>query len=135
MIKNNSWKIKYYIALHIELLVYSLGGVCAKLAGKYEFPSKGFIFYYGLVILNLAIYAIVWQQIIKKLPLNTAYANKAITVVWGMMWGVIIFGEKITWNMIVGAIVVIIGVIMVVQADEKDKSDHFPEMVKEVRDE
>ena len=119
---NNRWKIKYYVILHIELLLFSLGGVCSKMAGKYEFLSKGFIIYYGLVILNLGVYAIVWQQIIKKLPLNTSYANKAITVVWGMVWGVIFFGEKITWNMIVGAIIVIIGVLTVVQSDE-EKSD------------
>lgn len=132
---NNKWKIKYYIALHIELLLFSLGGVCSKMAAKYEFLSKGFIIYYALVILNLGIYAIVWQQIIKKLPLNTSYANKAITIVWGMMWGVIFFGEKITWNMIVGAIVVIIGVITVVMADEKDDSTGITTKAKEAIDE
>ena len=132
---NNSWKIKYYVALHIELLIYSLGGVCSKMAAKYEFMSKGFVFYYVLVLLNLAIYAIVWQQIIKKLPLNTSYANKAITIVWGMMWGVIFFGEKITWNMIVGGIIVIIGVITVVMADENDKTPKIKSEAKEALDE
>ena len=65
-------KLKYYIALHVELLLFSLGGVCTKLAGQNKFLSFWFIFFYGLVILNLGVYAIVWQQIIKKLPLNTA---------------------------------------------------------------
>lgn len=123
--KKNKWKIKYFVILHIELLILSLSGVCSKMASKYEFLSKEFILYYGLVIFNLGVYAIVWQQIIKKLPLNTAYANKAIMVVWGMIWGVIFFGEKITWNMILGGIVVIIGVIMVVQADNQVKDDRI----------
>ena len=101
MRRENAWKIKYFVILHIELIILSLSGVCSKMASKQQFMSKEFIFYYGLVILNLAVYAIVWQQIIKKLPLNTAYANKAIMVVWGMLWGVIFFHEKITWNMIV----------------------------------
>ena len=111
-------KLKYYIALHVELLLFSLGGVCTKLAGQYKFLSFWFIFFYGLVILNLGVYAIVWQQIIKKLPLNTAYSNKAITIVWGILWGFVFFREQIKWNMLLGAAIVILGVIVVVRADE-----------------
>lgn len=106
------------MALHIELLLFSLGGVCTKMASQYDFLSFWFIFFYGLVILNLGVYAIVWQQIIKKLPLNTAYSNKAITIVWGILWGFLFFREQITWNMIVGALIVIVGVVLVVRADE-----------------
>lgn len=116
--KINKTKIKYFIALHIELLLFSLGGVCTKMASQYDFLSFWFIFFYGLVILNLGVYAIVWQQIIKKLPLNTAYSNKAITIVWGILWGFLFFREQITWNMIVGALIVIVGVVLVVRADE-----------------
>lgn len=110
--------IKYLVYLHILLAVYSLSGVCSKMASQNEFLSFRFIFWYGLVILNLGLYAIVWQQIIKHLPLTTAYANKAITIVWGILWGVIFFQEQIKWNMIVGAIIVIAGVIVVVKSDE-----------------
>lgn len=111
-------KINYLIVLHIELLLFSLGGICSKLAGQHKFLSFWFIFFYGLVILNLGIYAIVWQQIIKKLPLNTAYSNKAVTIAWGMLWGFLFFHETIKWNMILGAAIVIVGVIIVVRADE-----------------
>ena len=89
-------KIKPFLSLHILLLVYSLGAVCSKMAGKAEFLSIRFFFFYGLVLLNLFVYAIVWQQILKKLPLVTAFANKAVTVIWGMLWGMLIFKEKIT---------------------------------------
>lgn len=135
MTKANAWEIRYFIILHIELIILSLSGVCSKMASKHSFMSKEYIFYYGLVILNLAVYAIVWQQIIKKLPLNTAYANKAIMVVWGMVWGVIFFGEKITWNMIVGGIVVIIGVITVVQSDKDSTDSQIAVKAKETIDE
>lgn len=111
-------KIVYYVALHIELLLFSLGGICSKIAGHYDFLSFWFIFFYGLVILNLGLYAIVWQQIIKKLPLNTAYSNKAVTIAWGILWGFLFFQETVKWNMILGAAIVIIGVLIVVRADE-----------------
>ena len=111
-------KIKYFIALHIELFVLSLSGICSKMAAQNQFLSLWWIFWYALVILNLGVYAIVWQQIIKHLPLTTAYANKAIGLVRGILWGIIIFGEQIKWNMIVGAVIVIAGVILVVKSDE-----------------
>lgn len=116
-LKNKNGQLLYYIILHIELILFSLGGVCSKSAAQHDFLSFWFIFFYGLVILNLGIYAIVWQQIIKKLPLNTAYSNKAVTIAWGILWGFLFFKETIKWNMILGAVIVIIGVIIVVRAD------------------
>ena len=110
--------IMVLLLLHIELLLFSLGSICSKLASQYKILSKEFVFYYSIIIINLSVYAIVWQQIIKRIPLSTAYSNKAITVVWGMLWGALFFKEKITWNMILGAAIVIIGVIMVVKSDE-----------------
>lgn len=116
--KSSRSNLKYVVFLHILLAIYSLSGVCSKLAAGYSFLSLPFIFWYGLVILNLGIYAIIWQQIIKHLPLTTAYANKAVTIVWGILWGCLFFNEAIKWNMIVGAIIVIIGVIVVVTSDD-----------------
>ena len=119
MIQNKDNKrIVYYIILHIELFVLSFSGVCTKMVSQQDSLSFWFIFWYGLVILNLALCAVVWQQIIKHLPLTTAYANKAIGIVWGILWGIVIFSEQLKWNMIVGALIVIIGVIVVVRADE-----------------
>lgn len=89
------------------------------MAGKSEFLSVRFFFFYGLVLLNLFVYAIVWQQVLKKLPLVTAFANKAVTVIWGMLWGMLIFKERITiWN-VFGAVIIMIGIFLVVNADEE----------------
>ena len=111
-------KIKSFIELHVLLIIYSLGGICSKFAGQSKFLSLRFFLFYGMVFLILAVYAIVWQQILKKLPLVTAYANKAVTVVWGLIWGMLIFKEKITINNIVGALIIIVGIYMVVKSDE-----------------
>lgn len=114
--KKSSYHV--YFLLHCLLLFYSLGAVCSKMAGKAEFLSAPFIFYYSLVLLNLFIYAILWQQILKRIPLITAFANKAIVVVWGMIWGVLLFKETISiWN-VIGTIVIILGIFMVVRSDE-----------------
>ena len=103
--------------LHGLLLIYSLGGICSKLAAQSEFLSLRFFVLYGAVLLILAIYALVWQQILKRLPLVTAYANKAVTVLWGLLWGLLFFGETITVQKALGAAVIICGIILVVKED------------------
>ncbi len=107
--KNN---IKTYIILNILLVVYSLSGIFSKLASNETFFSFYFILYYGIILLCLGIYAIGWQQIIKKLPLTNAFASKAITIVWGILWGYIFFNESITIGKILGALMIIIGVVL-----------------------
>lgn len=108
------------MGLHVLLLVYSVSIVFSKLASGYSFLSAGFILCYGLMLLLLGVYAVFWQQIIKRLPLMTAYANKAVTVVWGIVWGAAVFHEEITWGKAFGAVLVIAGVILNVSGDDKE---------------
>lgn len=107
-------KIKTYILLHLILLMLSIGGIFSKLASKQEFLSISFISFYVGTLIILFIYAIVWQQILKYIPLTVAYANKGMGLIWGMIFGNILFSEIITFNMIIGAIIVFIGILMVV---------------------
>lgn len=112
-------RVKIYVLLHILLLLFSMGGICSKLAANSEWFSFRFFLFYGLVLLDLAIYAIAWQQILKKIPLVTAFANKAVTVIWGLLWGLVFFGETISFQKLLGAVTIIIGIVLVVKADEQ----------------
>lgn len=113
--------IKTYLILNLILLFYSLGGICSKTASGKPFLSFEFILFYGLVLFILAVYALLWQQIIKKIPLNIAYANRAVTLVWGMVWGAVIFKEHISLANIIGAAIVLAGVLLMVTGGEKEK--------------
>lgn len=119
----NKSKIKVIFLLHIMLMIYSMSGICSKLASQQTFLSVKFCFYYGIIILLLGFYAFGWQQVIKRLPLTTAFANKAVTIVWGIIWGAIFFHETITIGKLVGAILVIIGVVIFARADEGDTNE------------
>ena len=77
-----------------------------------------FCIYYIIIIGLLGVYAIGWQQVIKNIPLTTAFANKAVTVVWGIVWGRLFFGESITFGKLVGAAMVVGGVIIFAKTDE-----------------
>ena len=78
-------KLKVLLVLHILLVLFSTSGIMSKLAAGYDFMSLGFILCYGGMVCILGVYAIGWQQVIKRLPLTTAYANRAVTVVWGLV--------------------------------------------------
>lgn len=104
---------KFAILLQGIVLIYTLSGVAAKLASGYPFLSLPFIFYYGIEIMILGVYAILWQQIIKRVDLSIAYANRAIALLWSMLWAAMLFHEQITWNNIVGVLIVIAGTIIV----------------------
>ena len=114
--KNN---LKWFVVLHIIILIFSAGSICAKTASQYEFLSLNWVIFYGILICILGFYAIAWQQVLKHLPLITTYANKAVTTLWGLVWGFAIFHEKITPLKVIGAAVVIFGVYLVVAGDEE----------------
>lgn len=95
-----------------------MSGIASKCAAQQKFLSVPFCLLYGIVILALFLYAVFWQQIIKELPLITAYANKAVTVVWGIVWGALLFHERVSFGKIVGAGVIILGVYIVVSSEE-----------------
>ena len=112
-------KIWTIILLNIILMVYSLSGFFSKSAAGYSFFSLKFLVFYGIMLLILAGYAICWQQIIKRLPLTLAYANKAVTIVWGILWGFLFFGEGVSRGKLAGAGLVILGVVLYVIADDE----------------
>lgn len=103
-------KILNFLLLHLTFFIYSLAAVFSKMAGSQQTINKQFVLCYGLVLLILVVYAFLWQQNLKKMNLVSAYSNKAVTVVWGMVWGVLIYNEQVTWNRLLGALIIIIGV-------------------------
>lgn len=102
----------YFILMHAGFLVYAFYAVLGKIAAAKEIFSPAFIGIYCAVFLILVIYAIIWQQVLKKIPLIIATANKTITIVWGILFGRIFFGEKITLNMIIGGAVILAGILV-----------------------
>ncbi len=117
--KNGAW---IWVALHLMLAVLSFGTVCSKLAALEPFLSFRFFLYYGLLILILGVYALVWQQIIKRMSLTAAYANRAITILWGGLFGYLVFDEKITTGKIVGGLIVAAGVVLFAVSDREKRT-------------
>ncbi len=114
-------KIRTLIFLHSILFMYSCCGIFSKLAGLQDCLSLQFFIYYGIVLLILFVYAILWQKVIKQIPLTIAFANKAVTVIWGIIFGITIFGESFTLGKVLGAILIIFGIIFYTKSSNLDE--------------
>lgn len=104
--------LKRLFLLHILLAVLSLSAVCSKLAGGHPFLSGKFILWYGLCLGCLAVFALGWQQVIRKIPLIEAYASRSVTVIWGLIWSVVLFGEAVTPGKLAGVCLIAAGIVL-----------------------
>lgn len=112
--------LKWFLILHLSLVVNSLAGAASKMAGKQEFLSLRFFFFYGLVLFITFAFALVWQQVLKNMSLTFAFTNKPITMIWGIIWGLLFFQEWefITWNKILGSGIILAGIVIGVSGNE-----------------
>ena len=117
---------RVFLALHLLLLFYSLSSVLSKLAAAEPFLSLRFCLYYGGMFLILVVYALGWQQILKRLPLTVAFANKAVTLVWSMIFGALLFKEQIHLNQLIGCALAVAGVILFVQPEKGSDGEVQP---------
>ena len=120
--KTNKSNAKTYALLHLAVFVMSISSICAKKAGEFDFLSFGFIAFYAGVIIALGVYALIWQQVLRKIPLTNAFVNKSALLVWSLVWGLILFNESITAQKIVGILIVFCGVYLVVSNPKKKET-------------
>ena len=106
------------LVLHGGMVISSLSVVFAKLAAQQEPLSTPFLFFYALDLGAMFVYAIIWQQVLRRMPLSVAYANRPVSLVWAMIWGTLIFQETVTWNMILGGLVIFAGIYIMVTHHE-----------------
>lgn len=83
-----------------------------KVTSTYSQMSIKWVLGYTGVLLLFFVYALLWQQILKKVTLVTAYAFKGTCIIFTLLFSMIIFGEVITWNNIIGSLAIISGIIL-----------------------
>lgn len=113
--------MKDILILQLIIMIYTFSSICAKLASGQETILRLLLFT-GLEFLCLAVYAILWQQAIKKFDLSVAYANRAMVLLWSMIWAVLVFHDTITLKNILGVALVIAGTFVI----NTEKNQEFP---------
>ena len=115
--KKADWKL--IAGLQLSVLIFSFSSVLMKMAAQHPMLSWQWIGLYFGALCIICVYALAWQQFLKRVPLTTAYANRAMSMLWSMVFGVLIFHETVRWNMVAGVLVIGVGVYLVVTADGK----------------
>lgn len=100
------------VLLAISFLIYSTTDVFSKMASEVEMLSVEYFIYFSLVLLTMTIYAILWQVVLKKVPLTQAFLFKSITVVFSLFFAFLLFNEVITRKNLIGATLIIVGIIL-----------------------
>jgi len=118
VLKTSKSKSKIYAVLYINFVLLSLSSVFANIAGQHDFLTLVAITLYVLSFLLLILYAIVWQQVLKRIPLTIAFANRPVTILLGIIWGILLFSEEISIRNIIGIIIAFTGVVIVVKNSE-----------------
>ncbi|MDD4028727.1 MAG: transporter [Caldisericia bacterium] len=119
MIRHHKFSVKRFshdfFFLHFSLFLFSLSGIFAKLASNHSLSSFHFYLLYGIEFVLLIVYAVLWQQVLKKMDLSIAYANRGAIFLWTFMGSLFLFDETISLYNIVGAVVISIGIYIVFQ--------------------
>ena len=109
----------WYIFLLIAInFLYACVSLLTKYASQQEFMSWNYML--GLIgaIGVMGLYAVLWQQILKRIDLSWAYMFKGTSLIFVMLLAHVLLDEQITWNNIVGAIIIVGGIVLFANSAE-----------------
>ncbi len=108
-------KLGFWDILKIQAVVcfFSIIGVLSKTAAGFPFFSVEFFAIYALVLFCFMIYAFFWQKLLMRYPLFSVYSNRALLVVWSLLWAVLLFRETITLFNVIGVVIIIVGILVI----------------------
>lgn len=117
--KNDTKKkytFKTFIILLLVNLLFSTVSIGVKYTSMQEMFSVPYFSGIFVIIAMLGTYAILWQQILKRVEMTLAYMFKATGIIYVLLYSVILFGESLTlWN-VIGACIIITGIILYVNS-------------------
>ena len=93
-------------------LIYACTYICMKMASAREFLTTPYILWIIGAIGVMGIYAVLWQQILARVPLSTAYMFKGTSLVFVLLMSALLFHEGITWQNILGSTIIVSGIIL-----------------------
>ena len=100
------------IALFLAVGLYSFSAVFGKFSAFYKVMSWQWILLYGCSLGVLMLYSVIRQLILERISLSQAYMSKGFYYGFILLWSALIFHETITWNKILGVIIITIGIVV-----------------------
>lgn len=93
-------------------LLYACVTIFTKYASQHSFMSAKYLLGLCGAVGVMGMYAVCWQQILRRVELSTAYMFKGTSLVFVMLLAFALFGEQITPHNIIGAGVIILGIVL-----------------------
>ena len=93
-------------------LIYACTYVCMKKASGHEFLSSPYILWTIGAVVIMGVYALLWQQILARTPLSTAYMFKGTSLIFVLLLSALLFGEGITTKNIIGSVIIVSGILL-----------------------
>ena len=109
-------EIKHIVALIGINMLYACVGICTKMAALQPTFSWQYLLWFGVACAIIGAYAILWQQVLRRIELSTAYMFKGTTLIFTMLIAALLFGETITIPNIIGSIIIITGITILSRA-------------------
>ena len=78
--------------------------------------SWSYLLWFCEAVLIIGVYAILWQQVLRRIELSTAYMFKGSTLIFTMLFAALIFGEAITIPNIIGSFIIIFGITLLARS-------------------
>ena len=97
-------------------LVYACTSIFTKMASRQEMLSWPYLLWIAGAIGVMGVYAILWQQVIKRMPLSTAYMFKGTSLIFILLISGLMLGEAITINNVIGSVIIILGIALFAKA-------------------
>ena len=111
MSRSSNLTFRSVAALLLVYLFYSTVSIATKFTSMQEMLSLRCFMGLAVVVAMLGIYAIIWQQVLKRIELTTAYMFKGTSLIFVLLFSALIFNETITlWN-VVGAALIVGGIV------------------------
>ncbi len=109
-----SW---HFLLLQCGYFIFSLPGILLKSGASYPVFSSAFLLRYAGSLLCVFLFALIWQQVLRKYELMVAYAWRGVLFLWIFLWAVLFFGETVTFNNLLGAGIIFSGILLVVRSE------------------
>ncbi|MBR1716230.1 MAG: hypothetical protein IJ718_01265 [Paludibacteraceae bacterium] len=105
-------KTVQYIALILVYLFYASISIILKYTGLQTPLTLPWCIGFAGLILTLGIYAIAWQQILKRIDLGTAYMFKGTSLIFIMLLLNICYGEPVTPTKLIATGIIVLGMAL-----------------------
>lgn len=97
-------------------MIYACVGICTKMAALQPTGSWPYLLWFGGAVAIIALYALLWQQVLRRIELSTAYMFKGTTLIFTMLIAALLFGEHITTTNIVGSLIIVTGIVILARS-------------------